>query len=167
MAATRARKTKRSAGLLPYRIRAGQLEVLIAHMGGPHWAKKDEGAWSVVKGEYDHTEEPYSAARREFEEETGVTAPQGNAIELGEITQASGKLVTAWAIECDLDPQRMESNTFTMEWPRGSGELREFPEIDRAAWLDAAAARRKLVKGQGQFIDVLERRVHAGRREGR
>jgi predicted NUDIX family NTP pyrophosphohydrolase len=150
---------KTSAGLLPYRFRDGRLEVLIAHMGGPLWANRDEGAWSIVKGEYDASEDAYAAARREFAEETGKAPPEGEPLELGEIRQRSGKRVVAWAIRGDLDAQQVASNTFTMEWPPRSGEQREFPEIDRAQWLDCAAARRKLVSAQVAFVDALERRL--------
>ncbi|HLB21832.1 MAG TPA: NUDIX domain-containing protein [Solirubrobacteraceae bacterium] len=148
-----------SAGLLPYRFRDGRLEVLIAHMGGPFWASRDEGAWSIVKGEHDASEDAYAAARREFAEETGKAPPEGEPLELGEIRQRSGKRVVAWAIRGDLDAQQVASNTFTTEWPPRSGEQREFPEIDRAQWLDCAAARRKLVSAQVAFVDALERRI--------
>ncbi|HEX6459859.1 MAG TPA: NUDIX domain-containing protein [Thermoleophilaceae bacterium] len=150
---------KRSAGLLLYRLRDGQLEVFIAHMGGPFWARKDERAWSVIKGEYEQGEDPLEAARREFEEETGRPAPPGRTVELGELRQGSGKRVVAWAIEADFDPAAVRSNTFTLEWPPRSGQMREFPEIDRAEWFDTATARSKLVKGQVPFIDALERQV--------
>jgi predicted NUDIX family NTP pyrophosphohydrolase len=139
-----ARPPTRSAGLLLHRFRDGQPEVLIAHMGGPFWAKKDERAWSIPKGEYDDSdEEPLAAARREFEEELGSPPPDGNAIPLGEVKQSSGKLVVAWAVEGDFDPTKIESNTFTTEWPPRSGRTAEFPEIDRAEWVDLATARRK------------------------
>jgi predicted NUDIX family NTP pyrophosphohydrolase len=150
---------KRSAGLLLYRLREGRLEVFIGHMGGPFWERKDEGGWSIVKGEYDSDEDPFAAARREFEEETGSAAPSGRTLELGEVRQPSGKRIVAWAIESDFDPASVTSNTFTLEWPRGSGELREFPEIDRAEWFDTATARRKLVKGQVPFIEALESQI--------
>jgi predicted NUDIX family NTP pyrophosphohydrolase len=150
---------KRSAGLLLYRLRGGRVEVLIAHMGGPFWAKKDEGAWSIIKGELGDGEDAYAAARREFEEETGIAPPLGRALELGEVRQASGKLVTAWAIAGELEPSQLRSNTFAIEWPRGSGEQREFPEIDRVEWFDAGRAARKLVKGQAALIESLERRL--------
>ncbi len=153
-------KAKTSAGLLLYRVRQGRLEVLIAHMGGPFWDKKDEGGWSIVKGEYDEREDAYIAARREFEEETGAPPPQGPVLALGEVRQPSGKRIAAWAIESELDPSSIKSNTFTIEWPRGSGKQQEFPEIDRADWFDTATARRKLVTGQVAFIDKLERRLH-------
>jgi predicted NUDIX family NTP pyrophosphohydrolase len=156
-------KAKTSAGLLPFRFSDGALEVLLAHMGGPFWARKDDGAWSIVKGEYDEHEDPYAAARREFEEETGSPPPPGEPIELGEVRQASGKRVIAWAIAGDFDPDRLASNTFAIEWPRGSGEQREFPEIDRVAWFDCEAARRKLVRGQAGLIDALVARIDEDR----
>ena len=153
---------KRSAGLLLYRLRDGRLEVLIAHMGGPFWARKDEGGWSIVKGEYEEHEDPLAAARREFLEETGSEPPVGTALALGEVRQPSGKRIVAWAIESDFDADSIRSNTFTIEWPRGSGRQQEFPEIDRARWFDTQTARRKLVKGQVPFIDLLERQVLTG-----
>ncbi len=148
---------KRSAGLLPYRTRAdGATEVLLAHMGGPFWARKDERAWSIVKGEYDEREDALAAARREFAEETGAPAPPGEPLPLGELRQSGGKVVVAWAIAGDeLDPSGFHSNTFTLEWPRGSGRLQEFPEVDRAAWFDCETARAKLVAGQVAFLDAL------------
>jgi predicted NUDIX family NTP pyrophosphohydrolase len=149
----------RSAGLLLYRLRDGRLEVFIAHMGGPFWERKDERAWSIVKGEYEEGEDPLAAAHREFQEETGSAAPAGPTIELGEIRQSARKRITAWAIEADFDASTVRSNTFTLEWPKGSGEQREFPEIDRAEWFDTATARRKLVKGQIPLIDALEREI--------
>jgi predicted NUDIX family NTP pyrophosphohydrolase len=133
--------------------------VLLAHMGGPFWRNKDDGGWSIVKGEYDEHEDAYAAARREFEEETGARPPPGEVLALGELRQPNGKWIMAWALEGDLDPSSIKSNTFVIEWPRGSGEQREFPEIDRAGWFDTAAARRKLVKGQVAFIEELERRL--------
>jgi predicted NUDIX family NTP pyrophosphohydrolase len=156
-------KAKRSAGLLLYRLRNGRLEVLIAHMGGPFWAGKDEGAWSIVKGEYDEREDAFAAARREFYEETGTPAPDGEPLELGEVRQRSGKRVVAWAIEGDFDPSQLAGNTFTIEWPRGSHEQREFPEVDLVEWVDCATARRKLVMGQHELVDALDRRMGGGR----
>lgn len=162
---------KTSAGLLPYRVRDGRVEVLIAHMGGPLWANKDEGAWSIVKGEYDEREEDaYAAALREFAEETGHPPPDGEALALGEIRQRSGKRVVAWAIAGELDPQTVSSNTFSMEWPPRSGRQQQFAEIDRVAWVDPASARRKLVAGQAGLVDALEQclaeRAAANRRAG-
>ena len=152
-------KPRLSAGLLLYRIREGRLEVFVAHMGGPFWARRDDGAWSIVKGEYADGEDPFAAAQREFAEETGSPAPSGPALELGEVRQPSGKRIRVWAIEGDFDPATVASNTFTVEWPRGSGRRREFPEIDRAEWFDPATARRKLVAGQVAFLELLERRL--------
>jgi predicted NUDIX family NTP pyrophosphohydrolase len=158
--ACRVSTSKTSAGLLPYRMRDGRVELLIAHMGGPLWANKDEGAWSIVKGEYDEREEDaYAAARREFAEETGAPPPDGEALALGEIRQRSGKRVIAWAIAGELDPATVHSNTFSMEWPPRSGRRQDFAEIDRVAWVDPDTARRKLVAGQAGLIDALERRL--------
>lgn len=154
---SRAKKT--SAGLLLYRVSDRRLVVFIAHMGGPFWAEKDNGGWSIIKGEYEEHEDPFTAACREFMEETGSRPPEGPTLELGEIRQPSGKRISAWAIESDFDPASVQSNTFTIEWPRGSGKQREFPEIDRAAWFDTVTARQKLVKGQLPFISTLEREV--------
>jgi predicted NUDIX family NTP pyrophosphohydrolase len=146
---------KRSAGLLVFRRGPAGLEVLLGHMGGPFWARKDLGAWSVPKGEYEPDEQPLAAARREFLEELGLPAPEGELIDLGEVRQSSGKVVTAWAVEGDLDPADVVPGTFEMEWPKGSGQLREFPEIDRVAWLDVEAARAKIVAAQRPFLDRL------------
>lgn len=146
----------RSAGLLPYRVRDGRLEVLIAHMGGPLWARREEGAWSIVKGEYEETEEAPAAARREFEEETGAPAPGGPWLELGEVRQSSGKRVTAWAVEADLDPAELHSNTFELEWPPRSGRVQAFPEVDRFEWCEPPLARRRLVRAQSALLDRLE-----------
>ncbi|MEE4590819.1 NUDIX domain-containing protein [Streptomyces sp. DSM 41524] len=148
---------KRSAGLLLYRGGPGPaVEVLLAHMGGPFWATKDAGAWTVPKGEYDEGETPEAAARREFQEELGLPPPGGEPIPLGSVTQTGGKLVTAWALEGDLDPADITPGTFTMEWPKGSGRMREFPEIDRVAWFGLDEARRKMVTKQRVFLDRLE-----------
>jgi len=152
-------KTKLSAGILLYRIRDRRVEVLIAHMGGPFWANKDDAGWSIPKGAYGEGEDPFAAAQREFTEETGSPPPAGAALELGEVRQPSGKRIIAWAFEGDLDPETVVSNSFSMEWPRGSGQQREFPEIDRAEWFDSATARRKLVPGQVPFVELLERRL--------
>ncbi len=146
-----------SAGLLLYRLSpATGVQVLLAHMGGPFWARKDDGAWSVPKGEYTHgDEDPLDAARREFEEELGLPPPPGEPELLGTVRQPSGKRITVFALEGDVDPRTVRSNEFTLEWPRGSGTVRSFPEIDRADWFDLAAAREKLVPGQRPFLDVL------------
>jgi predicted NUDIX family NTP pyrophosphohydrolase len=147
---------KRSAGLLVYRLGADSgLEVLIAHMGGPFWAKKDDRAWSIPKGEYEGGEDPLAAARREFEEEMGSPAPGGEIIGLGEQRQPSGKIIVTYAVEGDFDLSGFRSNAFAMEWPPGSGQLQEFPEMDRAEWMTAERAARKLVKGQLPILDAL------------
>lgn len=124
-------------------------------MGGPYWARKDDGAWSIPKGEYDGDEDALGAARREFAEELGSPPPEHGYLELGEVRQASGKRVTAWAVEGDLDADAIVSNVFELEWPPRSGRRQSFPEIDRAAWFDLDAARPKLVKGQVEFLDRL------------
>ncbi len=145
---------KLSAGVLLYRV-ADEVEVLLAHPGGPFWARKDDGAWSVPKGEYDADEDPWVAAQREFAEELGLAVPDGDRLDLGEVKQAGGKVVTVFAVRADLDIAEARSNTFELEWPRGSGRMREFPEVDRVAWLPIEAARVKLLKGQRPFLDRL------------
>jgi predicted NUDIX family NTP pyrophosphohydrolase len=150
---------KLSAGLLLYRLRAGPqtsfVEVLIAHPGGPFWARKDDGAWSIPKGEYLEGDDPWAAAKREFAEELGLPVPDGPRIDFGPVKQPSGKVVTAFAVRGDLDITDARSNTFEMEWPRGSGKLREFPEVDRVAWLPVTQARTRLLKGQRVFLERL------------
>ena len=146
---------KTSAGLLLYRRVDGALEVLLVHPGGPYWARKDDGAWSVPKGEYEPGEDPLEVARREFEEELGAAPPDGTPAPLGEIRQAGGKIVTAWAQEGDLDVTDVRSNTFEMEWPPRSGRTQEFPEVDAAAWFSIEDARTKLNRGQLPFLDRL------------
>ena len=153
---------KRSAGILLYRAPAGELEVLLVHPGGPFWARKDQGAWSIPKGEYEAGEDPRAGAAREFEEELGAPLPADELIDLGTVKQRGGKVVTAFAAEGDLDPAAVRSNTFEMEWPPRSGKLREFPEVDRAGWFDPAAAREKLVPAQAEFVDRLVERLNAG-----
>lgn len=143
-----------SAGILLFRRRP-DLEVLIVHPGGPYWAKRDRGAWSIPKGEYDESEEPYVAARREFEEELGHAPPDGEPTDLGEITQKAGKVVRAFALEGDLDPGTLQSNTFEVEWPPRSGRRREFPEVDRAGWFGVDEARVKLNPAQGELVERL------------
>jgi predicted NUDIX family NTP pyrophosphohydrolase len=150
---------KRSAGILLYRIADGTPEVLLVHPGGPFFARKDAGVWSIPKGEYDEDEDPQASARREFEEETGTALPPGELIELGEVKQKGGKIVTAWAAEGDLDAEAVSSNTFTMEWPPRSGSTAEFPEIDRAGWFEIETAREKLVAAQTEFLDRLVERL--------
>lgn len=137
-------------------MRDGVLEVLIAHMGGPFWAKKDAGAWSVIKGEHEPGDDPIQAACREWTEETGTPAPHGELLPLGEVRQNSGKRVHAWAVEApELDPQAFVSNTFEMEWPPRSGRRQQFPEIDRAEWTPIGAAAERLVAGQRPLLEAL------------
>lgn len=155
--------TARSAGLLLYRLEGAEPEVLLAHMGGPFWARKDAQAWSIPKGEYRPDEDALAAARREFEEEMGSPAPDAPVVPLGEVRQAGGKVITAWAMAGDFDPSRLRSNTFALEWPPRSGRLREFPEVDRADWFDLKTARQKLVRGQLPFLDrLMERAISDG-----
>ena len=144
-----------SAGVLLYRREAGVLEVLLAHPGGPFWAKRDEGAWSLPKGEADEGEDYLEVARREFEEEIGLPLPCDLPRSLGSVTQRAGKIVHGWACEGDVDPVRQRSNTFSMEWPPRSGRTEEFPEIDRVAWFPLQQARRKLNPAQVAFLDRL------------
>ncbi len=152
-----------SAGLLLYRIiPGGVVEVLIAHPGGPFWARKDEAAWSVPKGEYLPGENPLGAAYREFEEEVGLKPPEGEAIFLGERRQPGGKRVSVWTLSGNLDVTRASSNTFELEWPKGSGRVLEFPEVDRVEWVSIDEARRKLVKGQVPFLDALLEAIGRG-----
>lgn len=146
---------KRSAGILMYRTCNQRLELFLVHPGGPFWARKDEGAWSIPKGEYSDDEDPLKAATREFEEETGFEAV-GEMLELTAIKQQGGKIVRAWAVEGDCDATAIKSNTFSMEWPPRSGKSREFPEIDRAEWFDVKQAREKILKGQIGLIEELQ-----------
>jgi predicted NUDIX family NTP pyrophosphohydrolase len=147
---------KLSAGLLLYRVQDGVVEVLIGHPGGPFWARKDDGAWSILKGEYTDGEDPWTVAQREFEEEVGLRPPPGPRLDLGSIKQPSGKTLTVFAVRGDLDITDARSNTFEMEWPRGSGRIKVFPEIDRVDWFSLAQARIKLLTGHGPFLDRLE-----------
>lgn len=150
---------KRSAGILLHRGGAGAREVLLVHPGGPFWARRDDGAWSIPKGEYDDGEEALAAARREFEEELGSALEHvGELVALGEVRQKNRKLVTAWAAEGDLDASAVRSNTFTIEWPPRSGRTQEFPEVDRAKWFTLAQAREKLIEAQRAFLDRLQER---------
>ena len=152
-------RARLSAGILLFREREGHLEVLLGHPGGPFFAKKDEGSWSVLKGEADPGEELPAVARREFAEETGQEPPDGTMLELGEVRQRGGKTVLAWALVGDLDPAEARSNTFEMEWPPRSGRTGEFPEIDRVGWFDLETARGKILPAQASFLDRLERAV--------
>jgi len=145
---------KTSAGLLPYRHRDNHLELLLVHPGGPFWARKDLGAWSIAKGEHELNEDPLAAARREFAEETGCT-PEGPFHPLGSVKQPGGKVVTAWAVELDWDPSLLKSNTFALEWPPRSGTMRDFPEVDRAEWFALDEALRRILPGQRALIESL------------
>jgi predicted NUDIX family NTP pyrophosphohydrolase len=146
---------KRSAGILLFRQVPGGTEVLLGHMGGPFWARKDAGAWTVVKGEYEPPEEPRDAARREFTEELGLPAPDGDYVALGEVKQSGGKIVTVWAVAGDLDPAAVVPGTFEMEWPPRSGKRQTFPELDRVAWFAPGEAAAKIVGGQRPFLERL------------
>jgi predicted NUDIX family NTP pyrophosphohydrolase len=145
---------KTSAGLLVYRLREGRLEVFLVHPGGPFWARKDLGAWSIPKGEFTAPEEPLAAAIREFREETGFPI-QGDFLPLPPRTQPGGKIVLAWAVEGDLDPGQIQSNTFLLEWPKGSGRRQEIPEVDRAEWFGIPEAKRRILAGQAGLLDDL------------
>lgn len=148
-------KGARSAGLLLFRHTGQGLEVLLGHMGGPFFARRESGAWTVPKGEYDPDEPVWEAARREFQEELGLPPPNGKALPLGEVRQAGGKTVTAWAVEADLDPATVVPGTFEMEWPPKSGRIQEFPELDRVAWFTLDRARDVIVSAQAAFLDRL------------
>lgn len=153
---------KKSAALLLYRLNERSvLEVLIAHMGGPFWAKKDARAWSIPKGEYEDNEDPLDAAKREFEEEMGSPAPIGDVTDLGKQRQPNGKVISTFAIRADFDISGFHSNTFTMEWPKNSGQMRDFPEVDRAEWMPLRRAADMLVKGQVPILDSLFDRLTA------
>jgi predicted NUDIX family NTP pyrophosphohydrolase len=150
-----ASRERHSAGLLLFRHTDNGLEVLLGHMGGPFFAKRDARAWTVPKGEYDPDEPAWDAARREFQEELGLPPPDGAAVPLGEVKQSGGKIVTVWAVEADLDPTTVVPGTFVMEWPPRSGRTQEFPELDRVEWLDLDRAREVVVKAQAAFLDRL------------
>ena len=150
-----------SAGIMLYRRRGDRVEVLLVHPGGPFWARRDLGAWSIPKGEYGHDEEPLSAARREFAEELGAAPPDGRLEDLGEVRQKGGKLVHAWALEGDLDPGAATSNTFELEWPPRSGRKIEVPEVDRAEWFGLEDAAEKINPAQSEFLDRLLRTAGA------
>ncbi|WAL65035.1 NUDIX domain-containing protein [Amycolatopsis cynarae] len=146
---------RQSAGILLYRKESDGLEVLLGHMGGPFWARRDAGGWTLPKGEYDPGEEPEAAARREFREELGLPVPPGELTALGSVRQSGGKVVTAWALQADLDPALVVPGTFSMEWPRGSGRFQDFPELDRVAWFGIDQAREKILASQQPFLDRL------------
>ena len=152
---------KLSAGILLYRHTPAALEVFLVHPGGPYWAKKDEGAWTIPKGECQSGEDALAAARREFAEETGLTL-EGELMALGSFRQSSAKTVEVWAVEGDADPAGLASNTFAMEWPPRSGRMQDFPEIDRAAWFRPAEAARKILKGQVPILKALASRLRQG-----
>jgi predicted NUDIX family NTP pyrophosphohydrolase len=154
--------TKPSAGILLYRHRDGVLEVLLVHPGGPMWVKRDAGAWSVPKGEYEPDEAPLAAARREFAEELGSVAPDGEALDLGEVRQRSGKVVSAWAQRGDLDADAITSNTCMVQWPPRSGREIEIPEVDRAQWFDMTSAREKINPAQVALLERLEAALTTG-----
>jgi len=145
---------KYSAGILLYRFRNNRLEVLLVHPGGPFWAKKDEGAWSIPKGLIEENEDVLDAAKREFKEEIGIEV-DGNFIDLGEVKQSSRKMVHIFALEKDLEVKNIVSNTFKLEWPKGSGIIHEYPEVDKAEWFSIEEAKKKILKGQREFIDRL------------
>ena len=149
---------KVSAGILPYRRTERGLEVLLVHPGGPYWVRKDLGSWSIAKGQCEPGEAPFDAALREFREETGHT-PSGEFLALGSHRQPGGKLVHAWAVELDWDPALLQCSEFEMEWPRGSGRVQRFPEVDRAGWFDVREAGRRILPGQRPFIDELHQRL--------
>ena len=149
---------KRSAAVLLYKRSEGEVRVLLVHPGGPFWAKKDLGAWSIPKGEYEAGEEPLTVAKREFAEELGAE-PRGEFLELGELVQPSRKLITAWALEGDFDTDKLKSNTFELVWPPKSGRKQMFPEVDRAEWFGVAEARKKILSGQSGFLDRLLARL--------
>ena len=152
---------RRSAGLLLHRRGPGrEVQVLLGHMGGPFYTRRDAGAWTVPKGEYDPAEPAWEAARREFREELGLPPPEGEAVPLGEVRQAGGKVVTVWAVAADLDPAAVVPGTFTMEWPPRSGRTAEFPELDRVAWFGLDRAREVIVKAQAAFLDRLAEHSH-------
>jgi len=143
-----------------FRQNGETLEVLLVHPGGPFWINKDEGSWSIPKGEFEDGEQPLDAAKREFQEETGAS-PEGEFIPLDSLRQPSGKLIYAWAVASEFDPSALKSNTFKLEWPPKSGKLRDFPEVDKAAWFGIEEARRKILKGQAGFLDQLLTRLQA------
>lgn len=149
---------KKSAGLLMYRFVESKLEVFLVHPGGPFWARKDAGAWSIPKGEYDEDEDAVEAAKREFREETGFSVP-GELIPLSPLKQRSGKVISAWAVEGDCDPSSIRSNTFSVEWPPRSGKRRDFPEVDRAGWFSLPEGEQKILPGQRPFLSELLRKL--------
>jgi len=155
-----------SGGILLFRFKNNNLEVMLVHPGGPFWARKDEGAWSIPKGLFEENESPLNAAKREFREETGFEV-EGEFISLGELRQPSRKIVHAWALQRNLDETKVTSNVFSLEWPRRSGIIKEYPEIDKAAWFEINRAKRKIQKGQAGFLDRLTEAIgYAPKNEG-
>jgi predicted NUDIX family NTP pyrophosphohydrolase len=150
---------KRSAGILLHRVKNGAREVLLVHPGGPYWANKDLGAWSIPKGEYEDGEDARACALREFNEELGAPVPDGELVDLGEVRQRGGKVVTAWALAGDADAEAIRSNTFTLEWPPRSGAMREFPEVDRAGWFSLDEARERILPAQAPLLERLAERI--------
>ncbi len=155
----RAASRRRSAGIVLHRVRDGRVQVLLVHPGGPMWARRDQGAWSIPKGEYETGEDPLIAARREFAEELGSHAPEGEATDLGEVRQRAGKVVRAFALRGDLDSASIVSNTCQVQWPPRSGRVMEIPEVDRAEWFDLAVARQKLIPAQAALLERLQERL--------
>jgi predicted NUDIX family NTP pyrophosphohydrolase len=153
---------KRSAGLLLYRTSDDGIEVLLGHPGGPFWARRDDGVWTIPKGEYAEDEDPWAAAQREFREELGLSAPSGPRLDMAPVKQPGGKIITAYAVCGDLDVTRSKSNTFELEWPKGSGKVKVFPELDRVGWFAIEAARAKLLKGQLPLLDRLLEHLAGG-----
>ena len=151
-----------SAGLVVFRVRDGRLQILLGHMGGPYWAPRDDGAWSIPKGELSEDEDALAGALREYAEELGHAPPDGPVIELGEVRQRAGKRLVAFAVEGDFDPAQLDAGTFELEWPPRSGRRQAFPEIDRVAWFDLPTAGRKVVKGQDVLLERLTERIAAG-----
>ena len=149
---------KQSAGILMYRLRSARLEVLLVHPGGPYWAKKDLGAWSIPKGEFAAGEEAFKAAKREFQEETGFV-PEGSFVALTPVKQAGGKVIYAWAVKGECDAKTIQSNTFSIEWPPRSGKYQEFPEVDRAEWFTLDFAKEKILKRQVHLLEELDQVV--------
>ena len=156
--------TKVSAGILLFRVASGQLEVFLVHPGGPFWSKRDQGSWSIPKGELNEGSNPLETAKREFLEETGSSI-DGDFIELTPLRQPSGKIIFAWAVHGDIDACSIKSNLFAMEWPPRSGTQHQFPEVDRGAWFAIAQASEKLIRGQRGFLDELQRKLPAANRE--
>lgn len=148
---------KQSAGVVLYRLVGGVPQVLLVHPGGPFWRNKDDGAWSIPKGEHEADEEPLTVAQREFREELGAAAPQAPYLSLGEVRQRGGKIVKAFAAEGDFDPAALRSNTFDLEWPPRSGRIASFPEVDRAQWFTLPQARAKMLASQAEFIERLQK----------